>query len=224
MLGRRVIAHVDLGAHRGVHPRRGALDVVPIVPLGSATIEDAGQVRDHVAEDLADEFDLPCFLYGPDIGPTGRSLPEIRRNGFDTVPPDFGPVSPHPTAGAVAVGARRPLVAWNIWVSGLGLDTTRGIAVSARTAGVRTLGLQVGASTQVSCNLLDPTVETPAMVLDRCRPQIEQAGGTVTRTELVGLAPHACLDAIEASRLDELDLSFERTIEAACASLGLEIV
>ena len=223
-LARRSVEHIDLGSHHGVHPRLGAIDVVPFVPLGSATIEDAEDLRDHAASRLAQELGLPCFLYGPDVDDVGRTLPEIRRRAFDDLGPDVGPAIPRHHAGAVAVGARLPLVAWNVWIEGLDLATTRAIAASARSKGVRTLGLQVGDATQVSCNLIDPVDETPAMVIDRCRPAIERAGGTIARTELVGLAPLACLEAVGPDRLEETDLSEERTIEAACARLGVAIV
>lgn len=222
-IARDVIAHIDLTQHDGVHPRLGALDVVPFVPLGHATLEQAQHLRDHAATLLADELDLPCFLYGPQAGGDEITLPELRRRAFQDLTPDRGPLRPNPRSGAVAVGARPLLVAWNIWVEGLDLNTTKRLAVAARSAGVRTLGLQVGDATQISCNLIDPLVETPAMVLDRCIGPLEAAGGRVQRTELVGLAPSACLDQIATDRWAEVDLSAAMTIEAAANRRGIEI-
>src|SRR5688572_13947872 len=103
---------IDLRHHDGVHPRFGAVDVVPFVPLSGALMADAVRARDEFARWAAATLDLPCFLYGPE-----RTLPEVRRGAFRTLTPDMGPPAAHRSAGAVAVGARPLLVAYNLWLT-----------------------------------------------------------------------------------------------------------
>lgn len=219
-LARVSIEHLDVNDHEGVHPRIGIVDVVPFVPLGNATLEEACVMRNEAATRLANELGLPCFLYGP-LENGERSLPEVRTGAFSAVPPDRGPNHPHPTGGAVAVGARWPLVAWNIWLEGIDVDEARRVAASIRTREVRALGLRTGDHVQVSCNLIDPTHVTPADVLDRVLERVVNA--RFVRCELVGLAPQAVLDRIEPERFEELDLSVDKTIEARAASIGINL-
>lgn len=197
------VERLDLTSHAGVHPRIGVVDVVPFVPLGSATLDDAVARRDATAEWIAGELGIPVFLYGPE-----RTLPDIRRHAFTGLEPDLGPDRPHPTAGAVAVGARGPLLAWNLWLTEPDLDAARQIAASVRGPGVRALGLRVGEEVQVSMNLTDPTTVGPAEVYDRVAASV-----AIARAELVGLAPRAVLDAVDRRRWEELDLSIDTTIE-----------
>ena len=221
-LVRSDVGHLDLAGHEGVHPRFGVVDVLPFVPLGSATMADAVVLRDETARWLGDDLGLPSFLYGPMSDGSLRTLPEVRREAFRTLSPDVGPRSLHPTAGAVAVGARDVLVAWNIWLSGISLERARQLAADVRGPGVRALGLEVDGAVQVSCNLIDPTRVTPDTVLDAVADAMGQEG-SVLRCELVGLAPIAVLEGIPESRLAELDLSWDRTIEAAAQARGLSI-
>jgi glutamate formiminotransferase len=197
-----------------VHPRIGAVDVVPFVALGSTPFARAVEARDAFAAWAGSALSLPCFLYGPE-----RSLPDVRRGAFTSFPPDAGPPAPHPTAGACAVGARPVLVAYNVWLAGAGLDTARAIARSLRGPAVRALGLQVGpgaADVQVSMNLVDPAAFGPAEAYDAVR-----AEAPVARAELVGLVPRSVLEATPQDRWTELDLAEDRTIEARAEALGL---
>ncbi len=112
------VGAIDLTEHRGIHPRLGAVDVVPFVQLDQADASVAPWeaiivARDSFASWAGSELGIPCFLYGPE-----RSLPDIRRHAFSTLSPDTGPAAPHPTAGASAVGARRVLIAYNVWIAG----------------------------------------------------------------------------------------------------------
>lgn len=218
-LSSNVIADLDLRTHEGVHPRIGLVDVVPFVPLGSATMADALRARDEAAARLSNVLDLPCFLYGPMDDGTVRTLPEIRRAAFGLLKPDRGPRTPHPRAGAVAVGARDLLVAWNLWLENVDLPRAKELASLVRSERVRTLGLQVGGATQVSCNLIDPTLATPADVYDDVRTLLV---GTerIVRCELVGLAPQRCLEAISEDRWASLDLALSTTIEHRAAQAG----
>jgi glutamate formiminotransferase len=177
---------------------------VPFVPLAGSTYEDALRARDAMSSWIANELQIPVFLYGPE-----RSLPEIRRSAFTTLQPDLGPSEPHPTAGAVAVGARELMLAWNLWLSERDLDLAKSIASSIRGPGVRALGLQVGDEVQVSMNLIDPLTVGPAEVYDRVA-----ALAAIERAELVGLAPQAVLDSVNENRREQLNLSVETTIES----------
>lgn len=210
----RALATIDLTAHRGVHPRFGVVDVVPFVPL-EGTIDDAVGARDRLAHWAGAELGIPCFLYGP-----GRTLPEVRREAFRSLAPDAGPPAPHPTGGAMAVGARRALVAYNLWITGAtgsdgsgALPAARAIAGAVRGPAVRALGLAVGNGAQVSCNLVDPTRVGPAEIFDDVVRRAREAGMSVERAELVGLLPESVLRAVPRHRWADLDLGDDRTIE-----------
>ena len=199
------VRRIDLRAHVGVHPRVGALDVVPFVPLPGATMAHAVAARDRFAAWAGAALEVPCFLYGPE-----RPLPEVRRRAFVDLAPDTGPPVAHPTAGATCVGARAVLVAYNLWLAPeAGLDQARSVAAAIRGPAVRALGLDVGGRPQVSTNLVDPLVVGPAQAYDAVA-----ALAPVEGAELVGLAPAAVLEAVPADRWAELDLSPARTIEA----------
>ena len=197
-LARATVAIVDLGHHRGVHPRLGVLDVVPFVPYapGQLPPTDLGEVetlRDEFAAWLGHELGVPAFCYGPKPDGSARSLPEVRRGAFSTLAPDAGPPTPHPTAGACAVGARQVLVAYNVWVSDL--ETAKAVAPLVRGPAVRALGLAVGTRAQVSCNLIDPALVGPDALYDQVVTAVARVGGTVLGAELVGLVPAAVLSA-----------------------------
>ena len=197
-VARRAVRTIDLRRHSGVHPRVGAVDVVPFVPLAGSTMADAVAARDRFAAWLADELGVPALVYGEGAPP----LPEVRRS-----PPPF----PHPTAGACCVGARPLLVAYNVVVD-RPLAEARRLARSLRSPAVRALALEVGDEVQVSMNLVDPLAVGPADVFDAV------GGG---RAELVGLVPEAVLDAVPERRWAELDLSPGKTIEARLRGGGL---
>ncbi|MEX0907855.1 MAG: glutamate formiminotransferase, partial [Gemmatimonadota bacterium] len=160
--GARVaVERIDLTRHRGVHPRVGALDVLPFVPLAGLTLEDARGSARRVGRRLAEEAGIPIYFYGEASEPPGRPLSVLRAGGFETlavcwpadrepdlVPPGWNRAGAHPTAGVSCVGARPLLLAWNVFVAGVDIDTARGIARSVREsdggfAGVRALALQL---------------------------------------------------------------------------------
>ena len=221
-LVRACTARLDLGTHQGVHPRFGVVDVLPFVPLGTAPMAQAVELRDATARWLADELGIAVFLYGPLDDGSVRTLPEVRREAFGGLVPDAGPTKPHETAGATAVGARGLLVAWNVWLEGVDLERARQLASMVRGPGVRALGLEVDDAVQVSCNLVDPLHTTPDVVVDQIRAAL-RADEVVQRCELVGLAPAAMLGSIPRERWTELDLSIETTIEHAAEARGLVI-
>jgi glutamate formiminotransferase / 5-formyltetrahydrofolate cyclo-ligase len=197
------VRRIDLRLHVGVHPRLGAVDVVPFVPLTGSAMDDAVAARDRFAAWAGDDLGVPCFLYGPE-----RTLPDVRRHAFTGLAPDTGPAVAHPTAGAICAGARPVLVAYNVWLAeGVDVATARRIAKEIRAPGLRALGLDVGGRAQVSMNLVDPERVTPADAYDAVA-----ARAPVDRPELVGLVPAPVLAAVPTDRWARLDLSEERTL------------
>ncbi len=222
------VERIDLRRHEGVHPRLGAADVVPVVPLETTEVawKAAVEARERIARWIGDELGVPCFLYGPE-----RSLPDVRRSAFRTLEPDTGPRRPHPSAGATAVGVRRPLIAYNVWLeaaapraTGAGsrgvLAVARDLAGGLRSPTVRALGLAVGGGAQVSCNLLDGSGRALERVFDEVSAGAEERGCRVVRAELVGLLPRAALAEIPRSRWRELGVGEEATIEARVEELA----
>jgi glutamate formiminotransferase len=215
-VARRAVEVIDLRHHEGVHPRFGAVDVVPFAPVEltddgapPAGLAAAVETRDRFASWAGHALALPCFLYGPE-----RSLPEVRRQAFAGLGPDSGPSEPHPTAGACAVGARGPLVAYNLWLATEDLSVAKAIAAALRSPSVRALGLVAGGVTQVSCNLVDPVRVGPEFVYDEVDRLAHAAGTTIARAELVGLAPARVVEAVPRARRGQLDLDHARTVEA----------
>lgn len=209
-VARAAVAALDLRAHDGVHPRIGVVDVVPFVPLADSTMADALAARDAFARWVAEELGVPAFLYGPE-----RTLPEVRRGAFTEFGPDTGPPAPHQSAGAVAVGARPVLLAWNLWLDDSDLETARRIAADLRGPDVRALGLQVGPSVQVSMNLVAPARTGPAGIYDRVA-----AMAPIARAELVGLVTDEVLRSVPAERWSQLDLGPGRTVEERLSRRG----
>jgi glutamate formiminotransferase len=222
-LARAVARTVDVSGHRGVHPRLGALDVVPFVALDTTEPAAAITAAREFAAWIADELGVPVFLYG-DADPDGRTLPEARRDAFRIRPPDRGPGQPHPRLGACAVGARPVLVAVNCELASNDLDLARGIASQVRERdaglpGVRALGLALASvdRVQVSMNLVALERTGCEEACTAVRRLAEHAGTTVVRVELVGLLP-----ATELARCSPAFLAWSRlgpdlTIEARVA-------
>ena len=228
-LARVAVASIDLtssaksGEGRGVHPRIGALDVVPVVPISpSATLEQAAEIARIAAAALATTLNLPVHLYGAVArNEQRRSLPTLRRGGFEQLAahqaaeggePDFGPRAPHPTAGATAVGARPLMAAWNIALGGADADTllqiSKEIAREIRGAtpggvpGLQALGFPLASKgiAQVSMNLHDligatDRGDTLHAIRARIRAAASSRGVEIGETEVVGLLPERALHA-----------------------------
>jgi glutamate formiminotransferase len=209
------VEQIDLRQHRGVHPRIGAIDVLPFVPLAGLSMTDAAASARRVGERLASELGLPVYFYGAASDPPGRSLAQLRRGGFeqivggwstermpDLLPPDWKYAGAHPSAGAACVGARAVLLAWNVWVGGISLEQARAIAREMREEnsgirGLRALALPLPSRSalQISMNIEDVESSSPARAFERVRTLVEQAGGHVTQTEIIGMAPDELLNA-----------------------------
>jgi glutamate formiminotransferase len=216
-----VEARVSITEHDGVHPLLGALDVVPFVGLHRTDAERAGAIR--AAREFgawwAETHDVPVFLYD-EADPSGRDLPRTRREAFTTRRPDFGPETPHPTLGATAVGARRPLVAVNVWLATDDVSVARRIARAVRgrdggLPGVRALGLELAAraQVQVSMNLVDLERTGIEAAVAAVRDRAEREPAAVTAVELVGLVPRAELDRCSASFREWARIDADAVIE-----------
>jgi glutamate formiminotransferase len=221
---------IDLRRHAGVHPRVGAADVVPLVPVRPAAMARARAAALAVAERIAAELGLAVFLYG-ELAP-GRGPAFFRRGGLEELQrrieagelrPDRGPAAVHPSAGAVLVGARRPLIAFNVNVRGGGDDVAREIAAVVRESGggfpgVRALGLELGEAglAQVSMNVEDWEAAALHEIVARVEQEAHARGAEVVGAELVGLMPAGAaaaaaggalrIEGFDASRLLELRL------------------
>ena len=224
-LATTAIQRLDLTGHSGVHPRLGVIDVVPFVPLEGATPADACSARDDFARWIASEYEVPSFIYGPAVAeaegvlatdyPPAPSLPEVRRDAFGAITPVYGPPTPHPSAGAVCVGARPVLVAYNLWLGpDAELEAARSVARAVRSREVKALALAVGDRIQVSMNLVDPFQVGPAEAFDMVNRL-----GPVAGAELVGLLPEGVLAAIPEKRWTSLGLDLAHTIEHRLTSL-----
>ena len=214
-------ARIDLRTQTGVHPRVGAADVVPIVPLRPADMPRARAAALAVAERLARDHALPVFLYGE----LGRARHDLRRGGpaelqrrIDSgeLAPDFGPTTLDPAAGAVLVGARAPLIAFNVNLRGGRIDDARAIARVVRELdggfpGVRALGLDLPAAgrVQVSMNVEDWEAAALHEILARIEAEAGRLGVEVEGSELVGLMPAGAAAAAAGAllRIDGFDES-----------------
>lgn len=193
------IERIDLRRHVGAHPRLGALDVLPFVPLRSIGMEACAELARRAAQRLATEFGVPVFLYDA-AAPDGRSLPQVRKGAFRTLAPDYGPAAPHPSAGAVVCGARGPLIAFNVNLKSFDLAAAQRIARDARAtyAGrVRALGLALASRgvVQVSMNIIRPdAVALPELIA------FIAARADVAGCELIGAMPgFTAFDAVRSA-------------------------
>lgn len=222
LAGARVaVERIDLRAHDGVHPRIGAVDVLPFVPLLGLSRADARASALRAGTRLAREVGVPVYFYADASEPPGRTLAALRRGGYESLVggwpadrvPDILPegwVHPgaHPTAGATCVGARPVLLAWNVLVRGIALEAAAGIARSLRARnggpdGVRALAFALPArnAVQISMNLEDVEVRAPMDVFRRVEAAVAAAGGEIVETEVVGMLPDRLVADAAADRL-----------------------
>jgi glutamate formiminotransferase len=221
---------IDLRRHEGAHPRIGAADVVPLVPLRPEDMERARAAALELARRVGEELELPVLLYGelaPGRGPTfyrrGGTEELARRLASGELEPDFGPGELDPSVGGVIVGARRPLIAFNVDLRGATLEDARAIAAAVRERdggfpGVRALGLELPGSgrVQVSMNVEDWEAAALHEILERIEAEAASRGAEVVGSELVGLMPAGAaaaaagamlrIDGFDASRLIETRL------------------
>jgi glutamate formiminotransferase len=204
------VERIDMRLQHGSHPRIGALDVVPFVPLGDTTMEQCVEGARQFGAALAEALDLPVFLYAEAAWRADRRvLADIRRPGFEGLAaamatpghaPDFGPSRPHPTAGASIVGARPFLIAWNIQLSSTDVAIARRLAgrVRERDGGlpaVQALGVDLASQgcVQLSMNLLDYRTTPLWRIWETVELLARAEGVSMLDSELIGLAPAAAL-------------------------------
>jgi glutamate formiminotransferase len=225
------IHEIDMTTHTGEHPRIGAVDVIPFVPLASTSMEDCIDLARAFGERIATRFELPVFLYAKAATrPERIKLADVRRGQFEGLKdeigdhgrePDFGPPRLHPTAGAVAVGARPFLIAYNINLASTDVELAKRIARRVRESGgglprVQANGFWIEElkRAQVSMNILDFTVTPLWLVWETVRDVAAEDGVELAESELIGLAPLAAFLAVA----DRVDAPAEDTIEHRLAA------
>ena len=204
------LAAIDLRAHIGEHPRLGAVDVVPFIPIEGVTMDACVQLAKSVAADVASRFSLPVYLYEEaSANPARKQLEDIRRGEFEGLAakmaqqawaPDFGPSTPHQTAGATVIGARMPLIAYNINLATNRLEVAKKIASAIRMSSgglryVKAMGipLEDRGIVQVSMNLTNYEKTPIFRVFDLVKREAARYGVNVLESEIVGLVPAAAL-------------------------------
>ena len=212
------VAAIDLRAHTGEHPRLGAVDVVPFIPIEGVTMGECATLARETGAEVARRFNVPVYLYGEaSTDPTRRNLEDIRRGQFERLAakmlspgwaPDYGPRAPHPSAGASIVGARMPLIAYNINLATSRMDVARKIAAAVRYSSgglrhVKAMGvaLEDRDIVQVSMNLTDYEQTPIVQVFDAVVREAQRHGVTVLENEIVGLVPAAALVGLSESFL-----------------------
>ena len=225
------IARIDLRAHTGEHPRLGAVDVVPFVPIEGVTMEECVALAKDTARTVGQRFNVPVYLYEEaSSNPLRKNLEDIRRGEFEGLAakmatdgwaPDFGPSTPHASAGASVIGARMPLIAYNINLNTDRLDIAKKIAASVRFSSggfryVKAMGVTLAdrGIVQVSMNLTN-FEKTPILrVFEAVKREAERHGVTVLESEVVGLVPSAALVDVALSALQLTQFKKNQILEA----------
>jgi glutamate formiminotransferase len=207
-----VLPAIDLRAHSGEHPRLGAVDVVPFVPIEGVTMAECVALAKEVAQDVASRYAVPVYLYEEaSLNPARKNLEDIRRGEFEGLSgkmasagwaPDYGPASPHASAGASVIGARMPLIAYNINLNTDRLDVAKKIAAAIRHSSggfrfVKAAGFELKdrGIVQVSMNLTNYEKTPIFRVFETVKREAERYGVSILESEIVGLVPAAALNA-----------------------------
>jgi glutamate formiminotransferase len=232
------IHEIDMDTHRGEHPRIGAVDVIPFVPLASTTMDDCVELARGFGRRIAGRFDLPVYFYAnAATRPERARLADVRRGQYEGLrgeiaqhgrEPDAGPARLHPSAGAVAVGARPFLIAYNINLASEDVGLAKRIARRVRESGggmprVQANGFWIEElhRAQVSMNLLDFRVTPLWLVWDTVRDVAGEDGVELAESELIGLAPLAAFLAVADRAAAPSEDPIERRLAAAAAYLRL---
>lgn len=234
------VDRIDMRRHRGAHPRVGAVDVCPFVPLVEygTTMDDCVALARRLGERVAERFDLPVYLYREAAASVQRrDLAIVRRGQFEGLAaklsdlewrPDFGPPSPHATAGATIVGARGALIAYNMVLDSRDLQIAKDIAAQVRAssgglAGIKALGVALLSRdlVQVSMNIEDYRVTPLEVVSEEVCAQAQLHGVELLETELVGLIPRRAATASARRWLERGDFTPELVLENAIEASGI---
>ncbi len=227
---------IDLRGHKGVHPRIGAADVVPFVPLRGISMQECAALARALGRRVGDELGLPVYLYGDAAArPDRKNLADIRKGEFEGLveaigadpgrQPDFGPTRLGP-AGATAVGARGPLIAFNIYLKTTDLAIAQAVAEKIRTSSgglpaLKALGLMVGGLAQVSMNLTDYRQTSLRQAFYAARAEAVRLGAEVDRSELIGLIPQDATRGWKPADLRLEEFSESRILECRLKQVGL---
>lgn len=222
---------IDLNTHRGQHPRMGAVDVVPFIPIKGVTMEEAIALSREVGEAVAERYGVPVFLYEKSASaPHRENLAAVRKGEFEGMAekikqpewqPDFGPAERHATAGTVAIGARMPLVAYNINLNTPSLEIAHDIAKKIRFIGgglcyCKAMGVELKdrGITQVSINMTDYTRTALYRAFELVRIEARRYGVSIVGSEIIGLVPMEALIDTASYYLGLENFSMEQVLEA----------
>ena len=231
------VAAIDLRAHAGEHPRLGAVDVVPFIPIEGATLDECVTLARETGAEVARRFQVPVYLYEEaSTNPTRKHLEDIRRGQFEGLAvkmsspgwaPDYGPSVPHPSAGASVVGARMPLIAYNVNLATNRLDVAKKIAAAVRYSSggfphVKAMGvaLEDRSIVQVSMNLTNYEQTPICRVFDAVVREAERHGVAVLESEIVGLVPAAALVGASESFLRFGSVTQDQILETRLRQVG----
>jgi glutamate formiminotransferase len=224
------IATIDLRTHTGEHPRLGAVDVVPFVPIEGVTMDECVALAKDTAMAVAKRFSLPVYLYEEaSSNPLRKNLEDIRRGEFEGLAakmagdgwaPDYGPAAPHPRAGATVIGARMPLIAYNINLATDRIEVAKKIAAAVRSSSggfrfVKAMGVTLAdrGIVQVSMNLTNYEKTPIHRVFEAVKREAEHYGVNVLESEIVGLVPAAALIDAAGSSLQLTDFNRNQVLE-----------
>ena len=234
----RALELIDMEQQTGAHPRIGAVDVIPFVPLGATRMEECIDLARRFGEQIARTFELPVYLYGEAaLRPEHRRLADVRRGQYEGLKaeigvdperdPDYGPKRMHPRGGAVAVGARKPLIAFNVNLASDDLGIAKEIAEAIRESSGGMPAVQAMAVllenpgepryAQVSMNLVDWEQTGIARVVDEIRRLARKSGVDIDHCELIGLAPAGALLEVAAESLPLRNFSADQALELRLA-------
>ena len=222
---------IDLNHHQGQHPRMGAVDVVPFIPIRNVTMEEAVALSKEVGKEVAKRYNLPVFLYEKSASaPHRENLAAVRKGEFEGMAekikqpewhPDFGLAERHPTAGTVAIGARMPLVAYNINLNTPSLEIAHDIAKKIRFIGgglryCKAMGVELKdrGITQVSINMTDSTRTALYRAFELVRVEARRYGVSIVGSEIIGLVPMEALIDTASYYLGLENFSMEQVLEA----------
>ena len=222
---------IDLNHHQGQHPRMGAVDVVPFIPIRNVTMEEAVALSKEVGKEVAKRYNLPVFLYEKSASaPHRENLAAVRKGEFEGMAekikqpewhPDFGLAERHPTAGTVAIGARMPLVAYNINLNTPSLEIAHDIAKKIRFIGgglryCKAMGVELKdrGITQVSINMTDYTRTALYHAFELVRVEARRYGVSIVGSEIIGLVPMEALIDTASYYLGLENFSMEQVLEA----------
>jgi glutamate formiminotransferase len=231
------LREVDLRVHEGEHPRLGAVDVVPFVPIAGATMDDCVRLAQEVASEVARRFGVPVYLYEEaSANPARKNLEDIRRGEFEGLAtkmategwaPDFGPSTPHESAGATVIGARMPLIAYNINLNTDRVDVAKKIAAAIRHSSggfryVKAAGFKLDDRNlaQVSMNLTNYEKTPIFRVFETVKREAERYGVSILESEIVGLVPAAALHAAAEYYLQIAGFKSDQILESKLKGFG----